>query len=195
VTKSSPFGTIENAFNVGELVMGAQGTFFARVLDTNPKMMTDVMFDAASHDGTSIIEILQNCVIFNDKAHELITSKETRDDYQLHLKHGEPMLFGKNKEKGIVFKNERLEVAEIGKNGIKIEDILVHNAKSREIGIQMMLAQMAPPQLPIALGVIRMAQRPTYDDLMMEQINHEKESSPIQCVDDLLNSGTIFEVK
>jgi 2-oxoglutarate ferredoxin oxidoreductase subunit beta len=195
VTKTSPYGTIENAFVVGELVLGAQGTFFARALDTNPKLMTDAMFEAAKHDGTSVIEILQNCVIFNDKAHELITSKETRDDYQLFLKHGEPMLFGKNKEKGMALDKGQLKVVEIGKNEITIDDILIHDAGSMNMGIQMMLVQMAPPAYPLALGVIRMASRPTFDDLLEMQISTAKEGSAITCVDDLLNSGTVFEIK
>lgn len=195
ITKTSPYGTIENAFNVGELVMGAQGTFFARALDTNPKMMTDIMFEAASHDGTAILEMLQNCVIFNDNAHALITSKETRDDYQLHIKHGEPMLFGKNKEKGIALINRELSIVEIGKDGKTIDDVLVHDAETSDIGIQMMIAQMAPPRFPIALGVIRKYKRPTYDDLVIEQIAYAKETSKIKCVDDLLNSGTVFDVK
>ncbi len=177
VTKTSPYGTIENAFVVGELVLGAQGTFFARALDTTPKLMTDVMFEAAGHDGTSVIEILQNCVIFNDKAHELITSKETRDDYQLLLKDGEPMLFGKNKDKGLMLDKDKLKVVEIGKNGITIDNILIHDAQSANIGIQMMLVQMAPPLFPIALGVIRMAARPTYDDLVEMQISKAKDES------------------
>ena len=194
VTKTSPYGTIENAFNVGELVIGAQGSFFARTLDTNPKMMTDVMFEAARHDGTSVMEILQNCVIFNDNAHELITSKETRDDYQLHLQHGQPMLFGKNKEKGIALVNGQLEIIEPGKEGKSNNDVLVHDAETNNIGIQMMLVQLAPPKFPVALGVIRMHKRPTYDDLVEEQITTAKSSSKIKNVDDLLNSGTIFEV-
>jgi len=152
------------------------------------------MFEAAAHDGTSVIEILQNCIIFNDKAHELITSKETRDDYQLFLKHGEPMLFGKNNEKGLLLDKGQLEVVEIGKNGITIDDILVHDASNENIGIQMMLVQMAPPVLPLALGVIRMAKRPTFDDLIDLQIQKAKEESTISCVDDLLNSGTVFEI-
>lgn len=194
VTKSSPYGTIENAFNIGILVMGAQGTFFARALDINPKLMSEVMFEAARHDGTSVIEILQNCIIFNDRAHELITAKETREEYQLILKHQEPMLFGKNKKKGIILKNKQLEIAEIGRNGISIDDILIHDAYCEDIGIQMMLAQMSPPKYPLALGVIRMVARPTYDDLMEEQITKAKNDSNIKCVDDLLNSGNIFEV-
>ena len=101
VTKTSPQGTIEHPFNVGELVMGAQGTFFARVPDNNINLMTEAMFEAAKHDGTSVMEILQNCIIFADKAHFDVIGKEVKDENMLILKNGEPMLFGKNKEKGL----------------------------------------------------------------------------------------------
>jgi 2-oxoglutarate/2-oxoacid ferredoxin oxidoreductase subunit beta len=195
VTKTSPYGTIEHPFNPGELVIGSQGTFFARVVDTNPSMMTDAMFEAAKHDGTSVIEILQNCIIFADKAHAQITSKELRDEHQLYLKHGEPMLFGTNKNKGIRLSNTRLEVVTIGENGITEKDILVHDQYANDPGIQLMLAQMSLPEYPIALGVIRSAKSATYDDLVEEQINHAKATSKIKTVDDLLNSGDVFEIK
>lgn len=195
VTKTSPFGTIENAFNVGEMVLGAQGTFFARSLDTTPQLLTELMVESAAHDGTSIIEILQNCVIFNDKAYSAISSKETRDDNQIVLKHGQPMLFGKDNEKGIILENNQLKVIEIGKNGKSVNDVLVHDAKSQNVILHLMLIQMRPPEFPLALGLIRSVERPTYDDLMEEQISNEKQKSKIKCVDDLLNSGTIVEIK
>jgi 2-oxoglutarate ferredoxin oxidoreductase subunit beta len=195
VTKTSPMGTIEHPFNPGELVLGAQGTFFARVVDTNPAMMSDVMFEAAKHDGTSVVEILQNCVIFADKAHAQITAKDLKDDHQLYLKHGEPMLFGSNKTKGLRLNGTRLEVVEIGKNGIKLADILVHDQYSKDPGIHLMLAQMSLPEYPVALGVIRSAKSATYDDLVVEQINYAKENSKIKSVDDLLNSGDVFEIE
>jgi len=194
VTKTSPQGTIEHAFNPGELVIGSQGTFFARVVDSNQKMMTDVMFEAAKHDGTSVIEILQNCIIFADKTHASITSKELRDDFQLHLVHGERMLFGKDKEKGIRLSGTRLEVVTIGKSGIKLEDILIHDQYQPDPGIHLMLAKMGPPQYPVALGVIRSARFSTYDDQVEEQIRLAKASGKIQCVDQLLNSGDVFEI-
>lgn len=194
VTKTSPYGTIEHPFNPGELVLGAQGTFFARAVDNNVKLMTEVMFEAARHDGTSVIEILQNCVIFADKAHERITSKDLRDDNQILLKNGEPMLFGKNKDKGIRLNGTRLEVVTLGENGITEADILVHDQYQQDPGIHLMLAKMAPPHYPVALGVIRSAMYPTYDDLIEEQITQAKATSPIKCVDDLLNSGDTWEI-
>ncbi len=145
VTKTSPHGTIEHPFNVGELTLGAQGTFFARAVDNNIPLMTEVMFEAAKHDGTSVVEILQNCVIFADKAHEMITGKEYRDENQIHLRNGEPMVFGKNRDKGIRLNGTQLEVVKIGENGITIDDILVHDRYQQDPGIHLMLAKMAPP--------------------------------------------------
>ncbi|MEI6851388.1 MAG: 2-oxoacid:ferredoxin oxidoreductase subunit beta [Bacteroidota bacterium] len=194
VTKTSPQGTIEHPFNPGELVLGAQGTFFARAVDTNVKMMTDVMFEAARHDGTSVIEVLQNCIIFNDAVFEPITAKDLRADNQIYLKNGEPMVFGQNNEKGIKLGPHGLEVVTIGENGVTEDDLLVHDQYSQDPGIHLMLAKMQPPHYPVAMGVIRSAMFPTYDDLVEEQIKYAKANSPIKNVDDLLNSGDTWEM-
>lgn len=195
VTKTSPQGTIEHPFNPGELVIGSQGTFFARVIDSNQKMMTEVMFEAARHDGTSVIEILQNCIIFADKTHAQITSKEFRDDRQLHLEHGKPMLFGKERENGIRLNGTKLEVVNVGKGGITEKDVLVHDQYSVDPGIHLMLAKMSYPDLPVALGVIRSARFSTFDDQVEEQIRVAKAHAKIRNVDDLLNSGDTFIVE
>jgi len=195
VTKTSPQGTIEHPFNPGELVLGAQGTFFARAVDTNVKLMTEVMFEAARHDGTSVIEILQNCIIFADKTHHAVTDKEVRDDSQIHIKNGEPLIFGKNRDKGIQINGTQLEVVTIGENGITEDDLLVHDQYQQDPGIHLMIAKMYPPNFPVALGVIRSAMYPTYDDLVENQISHAKATSKILCVDDLLNSGDTWEIK
>lgn len=195
ITKTSPQGTIEHPFNPGELVLGAQGTFFARAVDTNPKHMTEVMFEAARHDGTSVIEILQNCVIYADGVHNTITSKDLKADHQIILKNGEPMIFGKENEKGIRITQTGLEVVIIGKDGITEKDLLVHDQYSQDPGIHLMLAKMQAPFFPVAMGVIRSAMFPTYDDLLVEQIEFAKQKSPIKSVDDLLNSGDTWEIK
>lgn len=194
-TKTSPQGTIEHPFNVGELVMGAQGTFFARAADNNVKLMTEIMFEAAKHDGTSLIEILENCVIFADGAHLAVTGKDVKDDAQLILRNGEPMIFGKNKDKGIRFFENKLQVVTLGENGITEDDILVHDQYQQDPGVQLMLAKMAPPHFPVAMGVIRSAKYPTYDDLVEEQITQAKGNTKIKNVDDLLNSGETWEIK
>jgi 2-oxoglutarate ferredoxin oxidoreductase subunit beta len=194
VTKTSPQGTIEHPFNIGELVMGAQGTFFARVPDNNINLMTEAMFEAAKHDGTSVIEIMQNCIIYADKAHADVTGKEVKDENMLLLKNGEPMLFGKDLKKGLRLNGTRLEVVEIGKKGITVDDILIHDQYDQDPGIHTMLAKLAPPIFPMVFGVIRSAMFPTYDDLVEEQIKFAKDTSKIKCVDDLLNSGDTWEI-
>lgn len=194
-TKTSPQGTFERPFNPGELVIGSQGNFFARTLDTNPKHMTAVFTEAARHKGTSVVEILQNCVIFFNKAHELITSRETKDDNQLMIEHGKSLIFGKEKNKGIVLRGTSLEVVTIGENGITESDLLVHNQYDPDPGIHMMLARMMPPEYPVALGIIRSVAAETFETIMMDSIIHEKERSKIKTVDDMLNSGNTWVIE
>lgn len=195
VTKTSPDGTIEKAFEPGELVMGAQGTFFARVIDKEPKGMEEVFIDAALHKGTSVIEVLQNCVIFNDATHENIVGKEVRDDRIILLKHGEKMIFGKDLNKGLVFDGEEIKVVTIGENGVSMDDILVHNQTTKNPNMHYMLARMTYPEHPVAIGVIRAVEQATYDSMLTEQVEYAMENTNIKNVKDLLNSGKTFEIK
>ncbi len=194
VTKSTPMGGIDNPFSAGVLALGAGGTFFARTIDTNPKLMTQIFVESSKHKGTSLIEILQNCVIFNDKTHGAITAKENKDDFQLHLQHGEKMLFGKENNKGIVLKGFKLEVATVGENGVTEDDILVHDAHEEDTTLHTMLIKMNPPHFPMALGIIRAVTAPTYDDLTEQQNEASKENAKITSVSDLLNSGNTWVV-
>lgn len=194
-TKTSPQGTFEAPFNPGELVIGARGKFFARVVDTNPKHMSEIFTAAANHKGASIVEILANCIIFNNQTHALITGRETKADNQLYLEAGKPMLFGEDNRKGIVFKGTSLEVVTIGENGVKEEDILVHDPYTLFPGIHMMLANMMPPAFPAALGVIRSVKAETFDQLVWNSVAEEKKKSPLKSVDDLLMSGNTWTIE
>ncbi|MDR0619365.1 MAG: 2-oxoacid:ferredoxin oxidoreductase subunit beta [Bacteroidales bacterium] len=194
VTKTSPAGTIEPPFNPGELVMGAQGTFFARVTDTNPKLMADVLYEAVKHDGCSVVEVLTNCVIFNDKAHAAITGKDVKDDAQLILEHGKPMLFGAARNKGIMLVDSKPKVVEIGVDGVTIDDILVHDANTPDVRIHHLLATLKLPDFPVAIGIIRRVAGVTYNSLLENQMNEARAKSPVKCVDDLLNSGDTWAV-
>ncbi|HEX9649107.1 MAG TPA: 2-oxoacid:ferredoxin oxidoreductase subunit beta [Cyclobacteriaceae bacterium] len=195
VTKSTPFGVIDRPFHAAELVIGAQGTFYARTIDTNPKLMSEIFVHAAGHTGTSMVEILQNCVIFNDKTHGAITSKENRDDYQLHLEHGKPMLFGKDNSKGIKLNGLKLEVVNLGENGTIESDILIHDAYDEDPTLHLMLARMHPPLFPMALGVIREVRNTTYDELVESQYQNSVNNAKFSTMDELLNSGETWEVK
>lgn len=195
-TKTSPYGTIEHPFNPGELAIGAQSKFFARSIDTNVALTAEVLETAVKHKGTSVVEVLQNCVIFADGAHSAITDKELKEDRQLILQHGQPMIFGKNKDKGLrLDKTGKLEVVEIGKNGVTVDDILVHDAHDPNPFLHWMLVNMKAPEFPVALGVIREVEAHTYDEALDEQIEQVKKISDIHCMDDLLNSGDTWEVK
>lgn len=195
ITKTSPDGTIERPFEPGELVMGAQGTFFARVIDKEPKGMEDIFIEAALHKGTSIIEILQNCIIFNDSTHDEIVGKEVRNDRILFLKHGEKMVFGNENNKGLVLDDDDLKVVTVGEDGYTIDDILVHNKTSKNPNMHYMLSRMSYPEFPVAIGVIRSVEQATYDEQLDTQVKNAIETTEIKNVNDLLNSGKIFEIK
>lgn len=194
VTKTSPFGTVEEPFSVGELVIGAKGKFFARTIDSNVALSTDIFIQAAKHKGASVVEILQNCVIFNDGIHANITAREVRDDRTLVLKKGEPMLFGANNEKGLMLDGLKLKVVKPGVEGITINDILVHDPCEMNPGIHYMLANMTYPEFPVALGVIRSVPYNTYEEEVKNQISTVKKGSKIKCMDDLLQSGSTWKV-
>ncbi|NMC41084.1 MAG: 2-oxoacid:ferredoxin oxidoreductase subunit beta [Bacteroidales bacterium] len=194
VTKTSPYGTVEEPFSVGELVVGAKGKFFARTLDSNVALSTQIYIEAAKHKGTSVIEVLQNCVIFNDAIHENVAGKEVRDDRTIVLKHGEPMVFGKDADKGLILDGLKLRVVKLGENGYNKSNILVHDVTEPNPGIHYMLANMRYPEYPVALGVIRSVPGSTYDEDVHNQIENIKLASKVKCVDDLLNSGSVWTV-
>lgn len=195
ITKTSPEGTIENPFLPGELAMGASATFYARVVDTDPKMMKEVFVEAANHKGTSLVEVLQNCIIFNNKVHEEITGKDVREENQLYLRHGKPMIFGKNKDKGIIRTGSKFIVAKIGENGVSEDDVVIHDAYSPDDTRHYMLSRMSLPEHPVALGVIRNWNTNVYESQLNEQIKVAKENSKIKNMTDLLNSGNTFKIE
>src|SRR5512145_81492 len=174
--------------------MGAQGNFFARVVDNDLEMMKEVFIKAAQHNGTALVEVLQNCVIFNDDIHAEITAKEFREKNQLYLEHGKPMLFGNNKEFGLVQEGTRFKVVKIGENVVRLGDILVHNALDHDDTKDYMLVRMSLPEYPIAMGVIRSCEASVYDDLMYNQMETIRDKSSIKNVDSLLKSGNTFSI-
>ncbi|MFA7199938.1 MAG: 2-oxoacid:ferredoxin oxidoreductase subunit beta [Bacteroidales bacterium] len=195
ITRTSPYGTVEHPFNPGALAMGARGTFFARTLDMELKLTSDIMVEAARHDGTALVEVLQNCVIFNDKTHAVITDRAFRADRTIVLRHGEPMVYGKDNNKGLVLDGLKLKSVTIGEDGVTIDDILVHNAEEENHGVHMMLCEMQWPELPVALGVIRRVKDRTYDDMVRDQLTEVANKSQIRCMNDMLRSGDTWVVE
>lgn len=195
ITKTSPYGTVEPPFNPGSLVLGSKGTFFARSLDSELKLNEEIMLAAAVHKGTSVMEMLTNCVIFNDGAHKAISDRATRADRTIVLKDGEKMIFGKDRDKGLVLDGLKLKVVTIGKDGYTEDDILTHDSRSDNLGLHTMLADMKYPEYPVALGIIRNVEAVTYDSAVREQVGEVTARSRIRCMDDLLCSGSVWEVK
>ena len=195
VSKSSPYGTTEDPFIPAELVFGARGTFFGRAIDVDLPVSREVMLAAARHKGTSVTEILQNCMIFNNGIHSGIADKEVRADRTIHLRHGEKMLFGKNNEMGLVGSGLLIRAVEVGKDGWTMDDVLVHDAHCPSNFIHQQLAMMDGDTLPLAVGVIRDVDAPTYDQAVAEQTAAVSARKGFASLRDMILAGETWEVK
>ncbi len=195
VSKTSPFGTVEDPFYPAELTFGARGRFFARCVAVDGPASVEVLKKAAQHKGASVVEILQNCVIFNDGTHDSVATKELRAKNAIYLEHGKPMIFGENSEFGLAQEGFGLKVVKIGENGITEKDLLVHDAHCEDHTLQLKLALMKGPDFPIALGVIRDVDAPTYDAALMQQIEEVKEKKKYHNFSELLLTNETWEVK
>ena len=195
VCKSSPYGTIEDPFRPAELTIGARGQFFARIIDTDVKNSPAILKQAAVHKGTSVVEVVLNCVIFNDGIHERITSKDVRPDRTVFLRHGEKMIFGKENNKGLVRDGFGVKAVTIGENGYTMDDILVHDATTIDPTVHLKLALMDGNELPVALGVIRDVAAPVYDEEVEKQIAGVQAKKPARSLKAFLMAGDVWEVK
>ena len=195
VSKSSPYGTTEDPFIPAELVFGARGNFFARAIDVDLPTSREVMLAGARHKGTSVIEILQNCMIFNNGIHSAIADKEHRADKTIHLRHGEKMLFGKDNNKGIVADGFLLKAVELGTDGYTIDDVLVHDAHTQSNFLHQQLAMMDGTDLPVAVGVIRDVKAPVYDQEVSAQVEQVKAKKGFTSLRDMLLAGDTWTVE
>ena len=153
------------------------------------------MVAAGRHKGAAVVEILQNCVIFNDKIHSYVADREFRAERTIHLRQGEKMLFGKNMDKGLVLDGYKLKAVTIGENGVTLDDILTHDATTANDIMHQMLAMMDGHELPLAVGVIRDVEAPTYDKEVEAQVNAVRSKNPNKTLRDLLLEGETWEVK
>ena len=196
VSKSSPYGTTEDPFIPAELVFGCRGKFFARGFDVSLDTSREIMVAAARHKGTSVVEILQNCVIFNQGVHSWLSDKEQRDNRIIHLHHGEKMLFGKNNEKGLVRDGFNLKAVVIGEEGYTIDDVLVHDAHNPDETLQRQLALMDGHKLPLAIGIIRDVDSITYDQEVEQQVKDVQAKKGFTSLHDMImKTAETWEVK
>ena len=196
VSKSSPYGTVEDPFRPAELCFGARGRFFARSVATDGKETERILQAAQRHKGASVCEILQNCVIFNNGCYDSIYTKEGRRKNAIYVEHGKPLVFGENEEYGLMQEGFGLKVVKIGENGVTLADILVHDAHAIDDTLQLKLAMMDNEHgFPVALGIIRDVEAPTYDEAVNAQIEEVKTKKPYHNFMELLETNDIWEVK
>ncbi len=186
VSKSSPYGTTEDPFIPAELVFGARGKFFARGFDISLDTTKEIMVAAARHKGTAVVEVLQNCVIFNQGIHTWLSDKEVREERTIHLRHGEKMLFGKDNAKGLVRDGFNLKAVTVGEDGYTIDDVLVHDAHTADDTLHRQLALMDGHDLPLAIGVIRDVEAPSYEAAVEEQVETVKTKKGFTSLRDMI---------
>ena len=183
--KSTPLGSIDYPVDPVSLALGAGATFVARTLDVNVQHIQDVLKRAAAHKGTAFVEIYQNCNIFNDGAFTQLTDKDSKADSVIEIQHGKALRFGKNKEKGIVldagWNPKVVNVNEVGE-----DKLFVHDERSDMSAL--LMSRLGAPDFPTPIGVFRAVERPSYDQLLNEQVERAKAGNR-KTVQDLLDVG------
>src|SRR4026209_1504853 len=194
-TKSTPLGAIDYPVNPLSLAIASEATFVARSIDIDVKHLGGIVEAAARHKGISFVEVYQNCNIFNDHAFEEFAERTVRSDRVLYLEHGKPMVFGKNRDKGIRMNGAHPEVVTIGENGITENDLLVHDIYLQDPSVAFMLARMEQPEFPQPVGIFRAIERTTYEDMMTDQIDAAVAKSGPGILEKLIKSGDTWVVE
>lgn len=194
VTKSTPMGAIDNPLHPLSIAIGCEGTFVARSIDVNIKHLGAVLKRAAEHKGTSFVEVYQNCNVFNDGAFNYATDRDSKADTTIEIEHGKPLIFGKNRDKGIRINGMQPEVVELGK-GIKEDDLLFHDEKAPEPTLAYLLSRMMHPEFPEPIGVFRCVEKPRYDDLLNAQITEARKTKGEGDLQKLFNAGDTWTVE
>jgi 2-oxoglutarate ferredoxin oxidoreductase subunit beta len=193
--KSTPYGSIDRPFNPLSLALGAEATFVARSVDVFQPHLKAVLKKAAVHPGSAFIEVLQNCNIFNDGAWEGLTGKDHRDNATLALEHGQPLVFGKGRDRGIRMKGLTLEVVELG-DGITEKDLVVHDEHNPSPAYAFLLSLMdSMPGFPTPIGVLRAVEAPRYEEQVAAQIRAVTAKKGRGDLARLLSAGDTWEVR
>jgi 2-oxoglutarate ferredoxin oxidoreductase subunit beta len=192
-TKSSPWGTIEQPILPICIAIAAEVTFIARCVDVDVKFMQQVLRRAAEHQGTAFVEIYQDCAVYNHGAYEFASDRKTKLDNVLYLEHGKPMIFGKDRNKGIRLNGTTPEVVELGK-GITVDDLLIHDERAAQPTLAYLLSRMHFPEFPQPLGIFREVEAPTYEKLLMGQIDAAIKKLGKGTLETLFNAGDTWTV-
>ena len=194
-TKSSPMGTIEQPIHPLHTALAAQATFVARTVYSNPRHMTEVFEAAARHRGGSFVEILQSCKVFNGAAFADMIGRKSGEESRVLLEHGKPVCFGPEGHKRIAIRNVQPVVIDTEHEEYDEREVLIHDAHARSPALAALLATLEPPDFPTVLGVFRDVERPTYNELLVEQNRQFVQKRGPGDLEKLLNSGTTWEVE
>ena len=192
-TKSSPLGSIDFPLNPLTVALASDATFVARTQDTNTKHLSEILRRAAAHKGCCFVEIFQNCVVFNPTAWDHTTHADVRDDNILYLEEGQPLVFGKDRRNALRLDGLEPKIVEVDKT--KESDLLIHTEGPDSINYANMLSRLNYPEMPVPFGVLRAVSKPTYSDLLMEQIDSDIQQSGEGNLDDLYSSGDTWTVE
>jgi 2-oxoglutarate ferredoxin oxidoreductase subunit beta len=176
-TKSTPNGSVDQPIHPLTVALAAEASFVARSVDTHTEHLQHTFERAGHHRGSAFVEVLQNCNIFNDGAYREFTERDVREDRMLVLEHGQPMVFGKDRDRGIRLRGLHPEVVQLG-NGITEYDLLVHDEHAEDPYLALMLSRMWWPEFPVPVGILRDVRRPTHDQLMTDQIEAARARTP-----------------
>ena len=194
-TKSTPYGSVDNPLSPLSVAIGSEATFVARSVDVDIKHLTMVLERAAGHVGTSFVEVYQDCNVFNSGAFNYASKKGEKEENVLYLEHGKPLVFGRNRERGIrVNEGNRPEVVELG-SGISEDDLLFHDEKAEEPSLAFLLARMRYPEFPEPMGIFRDVQAPCYDQDVMAQVEATLAAKGEGDLEQLFNSGDTWTVE
>ncbi len=193
-TKSSPMGSIDYPINPIAVALGAEATFVARTIDTEIKHLEKTLLEAAHHKGSAFVEILQNCVIFNDKGFGDVSERTKRNEAALFMEEGKPLMFGAEGNKGIRMNDWHPEVVTVGENGITETDIIVHNPQSNNHAYANILSSLDQPEFPMPMGVFRQVSLPTYDRLVTQQVEDAKKLPGDNNIQNVISGGETWTI-
>ncbi len=193
-TKSSPFGSIDHPVNPVAIALAAGATFVARCVDVDVKFQQQMLKRAAAHQGTAFVEIYQDCNVYNHLAWEYASDRLVREEHVVYLEHGKPLIFGKNRDRGVRLNGLRPEVVELDK-GVAVDDLLIHDEKAADPTLAFLLAQMRYPEFPEPMGVFRDVQEPTYEHLLLDQIAQVRQKLGEPDLETLYHSADTWTVQ
>jgi 2-oxoglutarate/2-oxoacid ferredoxin oxidoreductase subunit beta len=188
-TGSTPFGSIDYPINPLSIALAANATFVARTADNDPKHMGEVFEAMAKHKGSAVVEILQNCVIFNDKVHDPYYARTTREETLIYVQEGQPLIFGKNHDKALTLRSMDVEITD------QIEQAWVYQGSGNSPAAALALANLSFPDYPLPMGIFRQIHKPTFDELLTDQIRQQEKKQGKGTLEALLNSGTTWTVE